>query len=236
MVSARGGHGIAVRVDHTRPSEVAGLLERLDSEQGGRLDVLVNDIWGGDPLTAWGVPFWEQSLEDGLLMQHLAVTTHLITSWHAAPLMVRRGRGLIIEVTDGDHNGYRGNLYYDLAKTSVIRLALAQAEELRPHGVAAVALTPGFLRSEAMLEGFGVTESTWRDAVARDPHFAFSETPSYIGRAAAALAADPDVMARSGRALATWTLMREYGFTDADGSQPDWGRHAVEAGLVPEPG
>lgn len=233
MVTARGGAGIAVAVDHTQPAEVAALFRRVEEEQQGRLDILVNDIWGGDPLTQWGVAFWRHSLENGLLTQQLAVTTHMITSWHGVPLMVARRSGLVVEVTDGCDLTYRGNLYYDLAKTSVIRLAVSQAEDLRPHGVAAVALTPGFLRSEAMLEGFGVTEETWRDAIARDEHFAYSETPAYIGRAVVALASDPDVMSKTGEALSTWGLMHEYGFTDADGTRPDWGEHAAEADLSP---
>jgi NAD(P)-dependent dehydrogenase (short-subunit alcohol dehydrogenase family) len=226
MVTAAGGSGIAVRCDHTDPAQVAALVERVRVEQSGRLDLLVNDIWGGDPLAVWGRPFWEHPLDDGLRMQQLAVWTHAITSWHAVPLMVARGRGLVVEVTDGAGSGYRGSFFYDLAKSSVIRLALAQSHELRPHGVAAVALTPGFLRSEAMLDHFGVTEQTWRNA--RDPHFIASETPAYIGRAVVALASDPDFMAKSGQALTTWDLAREYDFTDVDGSRPDWGRHFAE--------
>ena len=228
LVREAGGHGIAVRVDHTRPEDVRALFRRVAAERDGRLDVLVNDIWGGDPLTEWGTPFWEHSLVNGLRMQELAVTTHIITSWHAAPLMVARGSGLIVEVTDGESDRYRGSLFYDLAKASVIRLALAQAEDLRPHGVSAVAITPGFLRSEAVLEHFGVREDNWRDGVARDPHFAASETPRYIGRAVAALAADPAVASRSGRVLTSWDLAGEYGFTDVDGSRPDWGAHLRE--------
>lgn len=225
LVTAAGGTGMAVRVDHTVPAEVAVLFERVAAEQGGRLDVLVNDIWGGDPLTEWGTPFWEHDLANGLRMQELAVTTHLITSHFAAPLMVARGRGLIVEVTDGDTDGYRGSLFCDLAKASVIRLALAQAEDLRTHGVAAVAMTPGFMRSEAVLDHFGVTAERWRDGVGKDPHFAASETPRYVGRAVAALAVDPDVLARSGRTLSSWGLAKEYGFTDLDGSVPDWGTY-----------
>jgi NAD(P)-dependent dehydrogenase (short-subunit alcohol dehydrogenase family) len=156
------------------------------------------------------------------------VWSHAITSWHAAPLLVARGRGLVVEITDGATADYRGSLFYDLAKASVIRLAVAQAADLRPHGVAAVALTPGFLRSEAMLDHFGVTEATWRDAVAQDPHFAASETPFYVARAVVALASDPDVMRRSGQALTSWDLAREHGFTDVDGSRPDWGAHFRE--------
>jgi NAD(P)-dependent dehydrogenase (short-subunit alcohol dehydrogenase family) len=224
LVAARGGTGIALQVDHTVEAQVRGLFERIETEQG-RLDLLVNDVWGGDELAEWGLPFWEQSLQKGLLMQQRAVHSHIITARYAAPLMVRQGHGLIIEITDGDTPDYRGNFFYDLAKSSNIRLAQAMAEELRPHGVTALALTPGFLRSEAMLDHFGVTEATWRDAIAQDPHFAASETPTYIGRAVVALASDPDVAAKSGAAWSTWRLVKEYGFVDADGSQPDWGAH-----------
>jgi NAD(P)-dependent dehydrogenase (short-subunit alcohol dehydrogenase family) len=226
LITAGGGKAIPLRVDHTLPEEVAALMQRIREEQAGRLDILVNDVWGGDPLATWGVTFWEHDLEAGLLMQHNAVHSHIITSWYAAPLMVERKGGLIIEVTDGITDRYRGSLFYDLVKASVIRLAVAQAEDLRPFNVAAVALSPGFLRSEAMLEHFGVTESNWRDAIAKDPNFAISETPHFIGRAVVALASDPDIMSKSGKALATWNLAREYGFTDIDGSQPDWGSHA----------
>ena len=230
MVSAAGGIGIAVRVDHTLPDEVAALIARVRAEHS-RLDVLVNDVWGGDALTVWGVPFWEHSLADGLLMQQRAVHSHLITSHCAAPLMVERRQGLIVEITDGESPDYRGNLFYDLAKASAIRLALAMAADLRPHGVTAVAQTPGFLRSEAMLEHFGVTEANWRDAAAKDPDFIVSETPTYIGRAVVALASDPHVVAKTGQALSTWRLSEEYGFTDADGTRPHWGRHWTEVVL-----
>ena len=228
LVASRGGRAIAVRVDHTIAAEVAALVARVAEEQNGRVDILVNDIWGGDPLARWGSPFWEHDLADGLLMQRLAVDTHLITSWHVAPLMVARRRGLIVEVTDGVDDRYRGSLFYDLAKASVIRFARAQAEELRPHRIAAVALTPGFLHSEAMLDHFGVTEDSWRDAIASDRHFVASETSAYIGRAVVALASDPGVIDRSGHALSTWGLAREYGFTDTDGTQPDWGGYFAD--------
>jgi NAD(P)-dependent dehydrogenase (short-subunit alcohol dehydrogenase family) len=228
LVTAAGGLGIPFQVDHLAQRQVKALVERIAAEQDGRLDVLVNDIWGGDPLTRWDVPFWEHSLDDGLRLHEVAVHTHLITSWYAAPLMVARRSGLILEITDGVESDYRGSLFYDLAKSSVIRLALAQAADLRPHGVTAVALTPGFLRSEAMLDHFGVTEQNWRDATAKDPHFIISETPAYVGRAAAALAADPGVARWTGQPLASWQLAREYGFTDVDGSQPDAGRYFAE--------
>ncbi|MER7732982.1 SDR family oxidoreductase [Streptomyces erythrochromogenes] len=224
-VTAAGGRGIAVRTDHSRPEEVRALVDRIAAEQDGRLDVLVNSVWGGDPLTDWEHPLWEQDLETGLRLLRQAVETHVITSRFALPLMVARRSGLVVEVTDGNTARYRGSFFYDLAKSAVIRLAFAQAAELRPHGVAAVAITPGFLRSEAMLDHFGVTEATWRDGVAQDPDFAHSESPAYLGRAVAALAADPQVMAKTGRALATWGLYEEYGFTDADGTRPDFAAH-----------
>lgn len=226
-VQQAGGTGIPVRVDHADPAQVHALVERIDRDHG-RLDLLVNDIWGGDPLTEWDVAFWEHDLDKGLRLLHGAVDTHIITSWHAVPLMTRTPGGLVVEVTDGVEAGYRGSLFYDLAKAAVIRLALAQAEELRSHGIAAVALTPGFLRSEAVLDHFGVTADTWRDAIAKDPHFAASETPRYIGRAVAHLAADDDKMAYTGTATASWELARRYGFTDLDGTTPDWGRYARE--------
>jgi NAD(P)-dependent dehydrogenase (short-subunit alcohol dehydrogenase family) len=227
LVTAAGGRGVAARVDHSRPSEVSALVERIAADHG-RLDVLVNDVWGGDPLTNWSAPFWKHSLEDGVALLRQAVETHLITSHYAAPLMIDGGAGLIVEVTDGVGDDYRGNLFYDLAKASVIRIARAQAAELAGHGVTAVALTPGFLRSEAVLDHFGVTADRWRDAIAKDRHFAASETPRYIGRAVAALAADAGVARWNGQALSTWQLAREYGFVDVDGSQPDWGSHYAE--------
>jgi NAD(P)-dependent dehydrogenase (short-subunit alcohol dehydrogenase family) len=192
LVDAAGGRGIAVRCDHTSSGQVDALRDRLEGETG-RLDMLVNDIWGGDPLVQWGRPFWEHDLEAGLQAWRNAVETHLITSHRLAPLLVATGAGLVIEVTDGNDDRYRGSLFYDLAKASAIRLAVAQAVELAPHGGTAVSLTPGFLRSEAMLDHFGVSEATWRDAISQDPHFALSETPSYVGSAAAALACDAGV-------------------------------------------
>ncbi|MFB7173137.1 SDR family oxidoreductase [Streptomyces sp. NPDC056254] len=224
-VTAAGGVGVPVRTDHSRPEEVRALVERIAAEQDGRLDVLVNSVWGGDPLTDWEHPLWEQDLDTGLRLLRQAVETHVITSRFALPLMVARGSGLVVEVTDGNTARYRGSFFYDLAKSAVIRLAFAQSAELRPHGVAAVAITPGFLRSEAVLDHFGVTEAGWRDGVAQDPDFAHSESPAYLGRAVAALAADPQIMAKSGRALATWGLYQEYGFTDADGTRPDFAAH-----------
>ena len=223
MVTAAGGRGVAVRTDHTVESEVERLFERVRAEED-RLDVLVNDIWGGDALTEWGSPFWGLSVAHGQKLLERAVHSHVITSRHGAPLMVERGAGLIVEVTDGDTLGYRGNLFYDLAKNAVIRLAYAMASDLHAHpGITALAITPGFLRSEHVLDHFGVTEANWRDAVEKDPWFAESETPCYVGRAVAALAADPDVGRKAGRLFSSWTLAKEYGFTDIDGRRPDWG-------------
>lgn len=233
MVSARGGIGIPVRTDHTSPEQVQALFARVDKEQDGHLDLFVNDIWGGERLTHWNTPFWEQPLADGLLIQERAVKTHLITSYYGAPLLVKRREGLIIEITDGSNYNYRGNLYYSLAKISPIHLAAAMAEELKPFNVTALAVTPGFLRSEQMLEYFGVAESNWRDAILQEPHYAESETPYFVGQAVAALAADPKVHEKTGQALTSWDLSDEYGFIDVDGRKPHWGNYARKAGLLP---
>lgn len=230
-VTAAGGTGIAVQVDHLDSAQVAALVERIGREQG-RLDVLVNDIWGGDPLAAWDTPVWKHDLDDGLRLLRLAVDTHLITSHHALPLLIKNPGGLVVEVTDGikEYNDahYRVNIFYDLAKVAVTRLAYAQAHELREHGATAVALTPGWLRSEMMLELFGVTEANWRDALDKQPHFVVSETPAFTGRAVAALAADPNRARWSGQSLSSGELAKVYGFTDIDGSRPDAWRYVVE--------
>jgi len=226
LVQATGGSATAVRVDHTKQSEVEALVGRIEREHG-RLEILVNDIWGGDELTEWEKPFWQADADKGFLMLERAVNTHIITSRHAVPLMLRKPGGLIVEITDGAGMYYRGNAFYDLAKSSVIRLAFVMAEELRDSDIAVVALTPGFLRSEAMLQHFGITERNWRDAVAKDSNFALSETPRYIGRALVALAADPNVREESGRGFSTWGLQSKYGFSDVDGASPNWGAHAA---------
>lgn len=227
LVARAGGRGIAVQVDHTVPGQVAALAERIERESG-KLDLLVNDVWGGDALTEWGKRFWELDLDKGKLLLERGLWSHVVTSRFMAPLMVRRRRGLIVEVGDGETARYRESFFYDLVKASVLRVAFAMAEELRPHGVAALSLTPGFLRSEAMLDHFGVTEATWRDAVAKDPHFAQSETPAYVGRAIVALASDPKVFDKSGRAFSTGMLSDEYGFLDVDGRRPNWSRYFRE--------
>src|SRR5918992_389821 len=231
LVDEAGGRGISVRGDHLKPDRVRALVGRIEDEQG-RLDVLVNDVWGGEHLAEWNVPVWEHSLEKGLRMLRLAIDTHIITSHFALPLLIKNEGGLVVEMTDGtaeyNENNYRVSLFYDLAKTSVIRMAWTQAQELAPHGCTAVALTPGWLRSEMMLENFGVDESNWREATAREPHFAISETPRYVGRAVAHLAADPEVSRFNGRSLSSGALAKEYGFTDLDGSRPDAWRYMVE--------
>lgn len=228
QVTTLGGKGIPVQCDHSDPDQVRTLINRIQKDHG-RLDLLVNDIWGGEALTQWDKPLWEHDLTNGLTLLHRAIDTHIITSHFALPLMTAQRRGLVIEITDGTPqwvdtilSGYRGSFFYDLAKHSVIRLATNQAAELKPYEVTALALTPGFLRSEAMLDIFGVTEDNWRDGAAKDQHFAASETPAYIGRAIVALASDPEILAKTGGCFHTGELAKEYGFTDLDGSQPDF--------------
>jgi NAD(P)-dependent dehydrogenase (short-subunit alcohol dehydrogenase family) len=229
LVTQYGGKGIAVQCDHMQPTQVQALIDRIEQEQG-KLDILVNDVWGGEHLVTFGEPFWEIKLENGFQMLHTAVDTHIITSHCAIPLMIKNADKpcLIVEVTDGDTQAYRGSLFYDLSKISVIRLALAQAEELKPHHIAAVAITPGFLRSEQMLDFFGVSEANWRDAVAKEPHFIASETPFFVGRAVAHLAMDANIMQKTGGAYSSWGLSEEYGFTDINGDKPHWGRYFKE--------
>ena len=237
LVDAAGGTGIAVAVDHLEREQVQALIGRIDSGHG-RLDVLVNDIWGGEKLFDWDTPLWEHDLDAGLRLLRLAVETHLVTSHAALPLLTRRRGGLVVEMTDGtrayNDSRYRVNAFYDLAKASVLRLAFAQAQELEPHGCTAVALTPGWLRSEMMLENFGVTEESWSEPGKAPPHFAaISESPRFVGRAVAALAADAELHRRNGGSFSSGELAREYGFTDLDGSQPDCWRYMVE---VQDPG
>jgi NAD(P)-dependent dehydrogenase (short-subunit alcohol dehydrogenase family) len=226
IVTARGGRGIAVQTDHTVPAQVEALFARI-REEHGRVDILVNDIWGGDDLVEWK-RFWELKLEDGLKLIDRAIKSHIITAYYGIPLM--RKDGLIIEITDGDGFYYRGHVFYDLVKTSVIRLAFAWAEETRGRGITSIAVTPGFLRSEWMLDHLGVTEANWRDGARTTPSFIASETPLFVGRAVAALACDPNVSSKNGRVFASWDLGEEYGFTDGDGSRPHFKRWA-EANL-----
>lgn len=231
LVTEAGGRGIAVQVDHLIPEQVQSLVRRIEQEQG-RLDILVNDIWGAEHLAEWHVPVWEHSLDKGLRMLRLAVDTHLITSHYALPLLIKNKGGMIIEMTDGtseyNQSNYRISLFYDQAKTSIIRMAWTLAQEVQPYECTAVALTPGWLRSEMMLEHFAVTEENWQDAAAKEPHFLISESPRYVGRAVAALAGDPEAVRWNGQSLSSGELAQFYGFTDVDGSQPDCWRYLVE--------
>ena len=230
LVDAAGGRGIAVQVDHLVPDQVRNLVAHIDREQG-RLHVLVNDIWGATTME-WNKSVWESTLEIGLRTLRLAVDTHAITSHFAIPLLIRHPGGLVVEVTDGtdEYNAttYRVSFFYDLAKAAVNRMAFALAHELQPHGATALSLTPGWLRSEAMLDAYGVSEERWRDATRISPHFAISESPAYVGRAVAALAQDPDVSRWNGKSLSSGQLAKVYGFTDLDGSQPDAWRYLTE--------
>lgn len=225
------GRGIAVQVDHLDPQQVQALVAQIEREQG-QLDILVNDIWGGEKLTEWYKPVWEHSLEKGLHQLRLAIDTHIITSHFALPLLIQKPGGLVVELTDGtveyNKEKYRLSLFYDLCKTSINRIAWAQAQELQAHQCTAVSLTPGWLRSEQMLDNYEVKEANWRDAIAKQPHFAITETPRYVGRAVAALASDPDLARWNGQSLSSGQLAKIYGFTDLDGSQPDAWRYVVE--------
>jgi NAD(P)-dependent dehydrogenase (short-subunit alcohol dehydrogenase family) len=235
LVSAAGGEGIAVQVDHLVPEQVKKLVDRIRAEQG-RLDILVNDIWGGEKLKGgpadWNKSVWEHDLDKGLRILRLQIDTHLITAHFALPLLIERPDGLLVEVTDGtaEYNAthYRVAPFYDLAKTSVTRMAWAHSKDLKKYGATAVSITPGWLRSEMMLEAFGVSEENWRDGVKQVPHFVISETPHFIGRAVAALAADPDRARFNGQSLSSGGLAQVYGFTDVDGSRPDAWRYIVE--------
>lgn len=235
LVDAAGGRGIAVQVDHLVPDQVRALVDRIAAEQGA-LHILVNDIWGATTME-WNKTVWESSLEIGLRTLRLAVDTHAITSHFALPLLIKTKGGLVVEVTDGtdayNSTHYRVSFFYDLAKASVNRMAFALAHELGPHGATAVSLTPGWLRSEAMLDAYGVREENWLDATKIQPHFAISETPAFVGRAVAALAQDPDLARWNGHSLSSGQLAKIYGFTDLDGSQPDAWRYLVE---VQDPG
>ncbi len=231
LVTNLGGEGIAVQVDHLQPAEVKALVERIRREQG-RLDILVNDIWGGENLFEWNKPVWDHDLDNGLKLLRLAIDTHLITAHHALPLMIENPGGLLVEVTDGtaeynaDH--YRLSPFYDLAKVAANRMAWAHAKDLEPHGATALSITPGWMRSEMMLEHFNVTEATWRDAARDQPHFVISESPRFVGRAIAALAADPNKARWNGQSLSSGGVAKDYGFTDIDGSRPDCWRYMRE--------
>ncbi len=230
LVDQAGGRGIAVQVDHLVPDEVRALVKKIEDEQGA-LHVLVNDIFGATKIE-WNKSVWESTLDFGLHTLRLAVDTHAITSHFACPLLIKTPGGLVVEVNDGteEYNAthYRNSFFYDLAKASVTRMAFALAHELGPHQATAVSLTPGWLRSEVMLEAYGVTESNWQDATSSSPHFAIAESPAFVGRAVAALAQDPDVARWNGKSLSSGQLAKVYGFTDLDGSQPDCWRYLTE--------
>ncbi|WP_404457169.1 SDR family oxidoreductase [Oceanobacillus kapialis] len=239
LVNDLGGVGIAVQVDHLVPKQVQTLIERIEKEYG-KLDILVNDIWGGEYLVDWNnASVWEHSLEKGLRMLRLAIDTHLVTSHYALPLLIKNEGGLVIEMTDGtkeyNSKNYRSPMFYDLAKSSVIRIAEGLARELEQHYCTAVSLTPGWMRSEIMLDHYGVKEENWRDATKKEPHFVISETPRYVGRAVAALAGDPKVSRWNGQSLSSAKLAQVYGFTDLDGSKPDCWRYLVEVQEADKP-
>jgi NAD(P)-dependent dehydrogenase (short-subunit alcohol dehydrogenase family) len=236
LVAAAGGRGIAVPLDHLESDKVAALVQRIRKEQG-RLDILVNDIWGGENLKEWSKSVWEHDLTNGLRLLHLAIDTHLITAHHALPLLIENPGGLLLEVNDGtsEYNAthYRINPFYDLAKVAVNRMAWAHAQDLKKHAATSLSITPGWMRSELMLDAYKVKEENWRDATKVSPHFVISETPRFVGRAVAALAADPERARWNGQSVSSGQLAQIYGFTDLDGSRPDAWRYILE---VEEPG
>jgi len=233
MISAAGGSAVALRVDHTVEQEVEALFQRVEREHG-RLDVLVNSVAGEDPMMAQWCSFWQTDLGNAEAALRQSLLSHIITAKHAAPYMIRNRRGLIVEVTENDILSAGGNPVTQTVKFALKGLALNMAAELRPHGVAAVAVTPGFLRSETMLEGFGVTDETWREGGKKDPNFLESESPWFVGRAVVALAGDPAILERSGQLFSSWELGREYRFTDIDGRRPDWGASKIDFSMIPE--
>lgn len=237
LVTQAGGQGMAVQVDHLDPEQVRSLVARVEQEQG-KLDILINDI-GAEHFAEFDKPIWEVDLERGLRLLQLAIDTHLITSHFALPLLIQKPGGLVVELTDGtaDYNNrhYRQALIYDLAKNSIIRMAWALAQELQPYHCTAVCLTPGWLRSEMMLDSFGVSEANWQDATVKEPHFIISETPRYVGRAVAQLAGDPDMARWNGQSLSSGQLAKVYDFTDLDGSQPDAWRYIQEVTEMGKP-
>ncbi len=227
MITRDGGRAIVVRVDHTKEAEVEALVARIDREHG-RLDVLANCVAGEDPMMRQFCSFWKTDLTNGEAAFRQAILSHIITAKHVAPVMIRARRGLIVEVTEGDTLSAGGNPLTQTVKLALKGHALNMAAELQQHGVAALAIVPGFLRSESMLEHFGVTEATWREGGKKDSNFLVSESPLYVGRGVAALAADPNILERNGQLVSSWELARAYGFTDVDGTRPDWAAHAID--------
>jgi len=232
LINDAGGRAIAVRVDHCVEGEVEALFRRVQSE-AGRVDLLVNSVAGEDPLLHQFASFWTADLTRGEAAFRQCVLSHMITAKHAAGMMVRAKSGLIVEVTEGDTLWAGTNPLSQTVKLALKGLALNMAAELKPHGVAAVAVTPGFLRSESMLERMRVTEANWQEGGKEDPNFLESESPLFIGRAVACLAADPNVLGKTGQLLTTWELAREFNFTDVDGSRPDWGAHHIDWSVLP---
>jgi len=234
MINDAGGTAIAIRVDHTVESEVKALFKRIDRKHK-RLDILVDSVAGEDPMMGqWG-NFWQADLKNADAIFRQALTSHIITAKHAAPIMIRKRRGLIVEVTENDLLAAGGNPMSQSVKAALKVLALNWAAELKPHGVAVLAITPGFLRSESMLQGLGVTEANWPDAGKKDPNFLESESPLYVGRAVAALAGDPKNLEQTGQLLSSWEVARRYGFTDYDGRRPDWGNLSINWSVLPPP-
>ena len=232
LIAASGGQAVAVQVDHTVEADVAALFDRIRRDSG-RIDVVVNSIAGEDPMMyQWG-SFWETDLKNGEAIFRQAVLSHIITAKHAAKRMIAARRGLIVEVTENDVLSAGGNPLTQTVKLALKGMALNMAAELQPHNVAAIAITPGFLRSESMLEHHGVSEANWREGGNKDPNFLASESPLFIGRAVAALASDPDVMARTGQLLSSWEVGRVYNLTDYDGRRPDWGAHVIDWSVLP---
>lgn len=230
LIDEAGGTGIAVPTDHLDPEQVRALVDRIDRDHG-RLDVLVNDTWGGEAYIDFDTKMWDIDLAKGLRMLRLGVDSHLITSHCALPLLIRRPGGLVVEITDGtaeSNQEYRNSLFFDVTKNVPIRMAFGLGKELEEYGCTAVSLTPGFLRSEQMLDTFGVTEANWRDGAKVSPHFVIAESPTFIGRAVTALATDPDVARWNGQSLSSGQLAQVYGFTDTDGSRPDAWRYISE--------
>ena len=246
LVTSLGGKGIAVAIDHLLADEVKTLAEQIH-KQFGKIDILVNDIWGAELLkggpSEWNTPVWELDLAKGLRILRLAIDTHIITSKYFLPLLISQPGGLVCEITDGtmkyNASHYRISVYYDLAKVAVSRLAFSQGHELAPYGATAVAITPGWLRSEMMLDNFGVSQDNWRDALdparaeknqpVAPPDFALSESPRYVGRAVVSLALDPDRRRWNQQSVSSGELARVYGFTDVDGTSPDIWQKMEEA-------
>jgi NAD(P)-dependent dehydrogenase (short-subunit alcohol dehydrogenase family) len=232
-ITASGGRAVALRVDHTVEAEVEALFAQVDREQG-RLDILVNCIAGEDPMMSWSWPFWNADLTNAEALIRQTVLSRVITAKHGARLMVRDRRGLIVQVTENDMLLSSGDVITQIARFSHKALAVMCAAELRRHGVAAITITPGFLRSERMLEHFGVTEENWREAAAKDRNFLESESPLFVGRTIVALASDPAILDRTGELFSSWEVAREYGVTDIAGRRPDWGRLDIDYSQVPQ--